>query len=59
MNLEEVGRIIDREVTDLVDTIDGKIKELTPVGRKKTAKFLREASERLSALAENLEKKTH
>lgn len=59
MKLEDLGRMIDREVPILIDSIDKTIKTLTPVGREKTAKLLREASQRLSALAERLEKEPH
>lgn len=53
MKFEDAGRAIDREVAKLVEFLDRKVK---PATREEMAKLLRKTSERLTKLAESLEK---
>lgn len=53
MKFEDAGRAIDREVAKLVEFLDRRVK---PATREEMIKVLRKASERLSKLAESLEK---
>ncbi len=53
MKFEDTGRAVDREVARLMEFLDKKVK---PATRQDMAKLLRKASERLSKLAESLEK---
>lgn len=53
MKFENAGRAIDRELTNLIEFLDHRVK---PATRRDMAKLLRKASERLSKLAEKLEK---
>ena len=49
---EEIGRRIDEELTRLRKYLD---EEVAPETEKRTAKFLREVSERLTSAATHLE----
>ncbi len=53
MNFEEAGRAIDREMVKLVELLDRKVR---PATRRELAQLLRRTSERLTKLAETLEK---
>lgn len=53
MKFEDAGRTVDREVARLIEFLDRKVK---PATRQDMAKLLRKTSERLSKLAESLEK---
>ncbi len=53
MKFEDAGRAVDREVAKLVEFLDRRVK---PTTREEMAKLLRKASERLTKLAESLEK---
>ncbi len=53
MKFEDAGRAIDREVAKLVEFLDRKVK---PATRQDMAKLLRNTSDRLTKLAESLEK---
>lgn len=56
MKFEDAGRAIDREVAKLVEFLDRRLK---PSTRQEMAELLRKASDRLSKLAESLEKAEH
>jgi len=53
MNFEEAGKAIDAEITRLVEFLDKKVK---PATKQEMAQLLKKASERLSKLAESMEK---
>lgn len=53
MKFEHAGRRIDREIVKMVEYLENKVK---PATRQEMAKLLRSASERLSKLAEKVEK---
>jgi hypothetical protein len=53
MNFEDAGRAIDREIAKLRKFLDH---EVSPQTRKETADFLRKSAERLTKMAERLEK---
>jgi len=56
MKFEEAGKAIDIEITKLVEFLDKKVK---PSTKQEMAQLLKKASQRLSKLAENLEKASH
>jgi hypothetical protein len=53
VNFEEMGRILDREVTKLAEYLDREVK---PKTRQDLAELLRKASRRLEDLAAGIEK---
>jgi hypothetical protein len=53
MKFEEAGRAVDREVANLADFLDKKLK---PATRQEVATLLHRASRHLAKLARNLEK---
>jgi Holliday junction resolvase RusA-like endonuclease len=53
VTFEEAGKAIDKEVAKLVEFIDKKVR---PATRKDTANLLKKAADKLSKLAESLEK---
>jgi len=53
MTFEEAGKVIDSEITKLVEFVDNKVK---PSTRQEMAQLLKKASEKLTKLAESLEK---
>ncbi len=53
MTFEDAGRAVDRELEKLRKYLD---EEVRPETRKEMADFLRRASDRLTKLAERLEK---
>lgn len=53
MNFEEAGKAIDTQVAKLVECLDKNVK---PATKKEMAQLLKKASERLSKMAEGLEK---
>jgi hypothetical protein len=53
MKFEEAGKAIDAEVAKLVDYLDKNVK---PATKQEMAQLLKKASDRLSKLAESLEK---
>jgi hypothetical protein len=55
MNFEQAGKKLDKEIARLKVYLD---KEVKPTTREEMARVLRSASERLSKLAKDLEKKT-
>lgn len=56
MTFEEAGKAIDTEISKLVEFIDKQVK---PKTRKDMADLLKKASEKLSRMAESLEKESH
>jgi hypothetical protein len=56
MKFEEAGKAIDAEITKLVEFLDKKVK---PATKQEMAELLKKASERLSKLAESIEKASH
>lgn len=53
MKFEEAGKTIDAEIAKLVEFLDKKVK---PSTKQEMAELLRKSSQRLSKLAERLEK---
>lgn len=53
MNFEEAGKAIDAQVAKLAEYLDKNVK---PATKQDMAKLLKKASDRLSKMAENLEK---
>jgi hypothetical protein len=53
MNFEEAGKAVDREIQKFVEFVETKVK---PKTRQEMADVLRKASEKLSRMAQNLEK---
>ena len=53
MTFEEAGKAIDAEVAKLVEFLDKKVK---PSTKQEMAQLLKKASDRLSKMAEDLEK---
>jgi hypothetical protein len=53
MKFEEAGKAIDVEVAKLVEFLDKKVK---PSTKQEMAELLKKASQRLSKMAESLEK---
>ena len=53
MNFEEAGKTIDEEIAKLVEFLDKKVK---PATKHDMAELLKKASNRLSKMAENLDK---
>ncbi|HLY61755.1 MAG TPA: hypothetical protein VKV95_13490 [Terriglobia bacterium] len=56
MKFEEAGKAIDAEIEKLVKFLDEKVK---PETKQDMANLLKKASDRLSKMAENLEKASH
>ena len=54
MNFEDAGKRLDKEIARLKVYLD---KEVKPTTREEMARVLRSASERLSKLAKDLEKR--
>src|SRR5271157_3887269 len=54
MTFEDAGRVVDKEITNLVKFLDKKVK---PATKKEMAGLLQKASDRLSKLAKSLEEK--
>jgi hypothetical protein len=53
MTFEEAGKVIDDEITRLVEFVDKKVK---PSTRQEMSQLLKKAAEKLSKLAESVEK---
>jgi hypothetical protein len=53
MNFEEAGKAIDTQVAKLVEYLDKNVK---PATKQEMAQLLKKASDRLSKMAEGLEK---
>lgn len=53
MRFEDVGRVLDQEMSKLKEFLDQKVK---PATRQEMASVLRRTAERLTKLAESLEK---
>jgi hypothetical protein len=53
MKFEDVGRALDRELDKLRKYLSNEVR---PQTRKETAEFLRKSADRLTKLAERLEK---
>lgn len=53
MKFEDAGKAIDVEIAKLVEFLDKKVK---PATKQDMARLLKKASDRLSKMAENLDK---
>ncbi|HEV2351012.1 MAG TPA: hypothetical protein VG028_14320 [Terriglobia bacterium] len=53
MKFQDAGKAMDVEIAKLVEFLDKKVK---PATKQDMAKLLKKASDRLSKMAENLEK---
>lgn len=53
MTFEEAGKVIDSEIAKLVEFVNKKVK---PSTRQEMAQLLKKAAEKLSKLAETVEK---